>query len=279
MSKSSVLAALAVAAAFACSPTTSNTNPPGDGTTPPPGGTGGTAGTVGTPPADGAAGTGTTPPGPAGVDGTSTTPGPGPGVVAGGPNDTRFLGPEISHSKGQAGGIVVLWPRIIPGADAEANAAIAGQIQQKVKAVAEKALPGRPVDVRPKPERVCPKAGCDAMSVNILFNRNSNSCVAVALINAPGTSPTKLIAWGGLVELKSDTIQFRDMPENFVKIKDYVPCDQLITQMGAQDSFIEAAIRAAAGGSAPPATTPAPAPTGPGAGAPSTVTSKPAAKK
>ena len=277
MSKSSVLAALAVAAAFACSPTTSNTNPPGDGTTPPPGGTGGTAGTVGTPPADGAAGTGTTPPGPTGVDGTSTTPGPGPGVVAGGPNDTRFLGPEISHSKGQAGGIVVLWPRIIPGADAEANAAIAGQIQQKVKAVAEKALPGRPVDVRPKPERVCPKAGCDAMSVNILFNRNSNSCVAVALINAPGTSPTKLIAWGGLVELKSDTIQFRDMPENFVKIKDYVPCDQLITSMAEQDQFIEAAIRAAAGGSAPPATTPAPAPTGPGA--PSTVTSKPAAKK
>ena len=194
MSKSSVLAALAVAVVFACSPTTSNTNPPGgDGTTPPAGGTGGTAGTVGTPPADGTAGTGTTPPGPTGVDGTSTTPGPGPGVVAGGPNDTRYLGPEISHSKGQAGGIVVLWPRIIPGADAEANAAIAGQIQQKVKAVAEKALPGRPVDMRPKPERVCPKAGCDAMSVNILFNRNSNSCVAVALINAPGTSPTKLI--------------------------------------------------------------------------------------
>jgi hypothetical protein len=114
-------------------------------------------------------------------------------------------------------------------------------------------------------------------------HRNSNSCVAVALINAPGTSPTKLIAWGGLVELKSDTIQFRDMPENFVKIKDYVPCDQLITQMAAQDSFIEAAIRAAAGGSAPPATapatTPAPAATGPGAGAPSTITSKPAGKK
>ena len=33
---------------------------------------------------------------------------------------------------------------------------------------------------------------------------NSNSCVTVALINAPGTSPSKLIAWGGLVELKSD---------------------------------------------------------------------------
>lgn len=277
MPKSSVLAALAVAVAFACSPTTSNTTPPGGGTATPPPGDGGA--TVGNPPPDGSGGTTPAPGDPAGVSGTSTTPGGGPGVVAGGPNDTRFLAPEISHSKGQAGGIVVLFPRIIPGTIAEENAALAAQIQQKVKDVAARALPGRAIDVRPKPERVCPKAGCDAMSINVLFTKNSNSCVTVALINAPGTSPTKLIAWGGLVELKSDTIQFRDMPESFVKVKDYVPCADLITQMAAQDSFIEAAIRAAAGGapaggSTPPATTPAPAP------APaSTVTSKPTAKK
>lgn len=273
MPKSPVLAALVAAAAFACQPTTSNTNPPADGTTPPP--AGGTGATVGNPPTDG-----TTPPAtdPNAADATATTPGPGPGVVAGSPNDTRFLAPEISHSKGQAGGIVVLFPRVIPGAELEANAALAAQVQQKVKEVAARALPGHPIDVRPKPERVCPKAGCDAMSINILFNKNSNSCVAVALINAPGTSPTKLIPWGGLVELKSDTIQFRDMPENFVKIKDYVPCDQLVAQMAAQDSFIEAAIRAAAGGSAPPAGT-TPAPSTPGPGGPSTVSSKPAGKK
>lgn len=273
MSKLPALAAVALAAVFACSPTTSNTNPPGGEQTPPAGGTGPT---VGNPPADG---TGTPAADPQNPAGTGTTTDPGTGVVAGGPNDSRFLGPEISHSKGQTGGIVVLWPRIIPGADADANAAIAGQIQQKVKAVAEKALPGRAIDVRPKPERVCPKAGCDAMSINILFNRNSNSCIAVALINAPGTSPTKLIPWGGLVELKSDTIQFRDMPENFVKIKDYVPCDQLITSMAAQDQFIEAAIRAAAGspagGSAAAGGQP---PAGPAADAPSTVASKPTGK-
>ena len=193
--------------------------------------------------------------------------------------DGRFLGPEISHSKGVAGGIVVLWPRIIPGTIAEENAGIAAQVQAKVKALAEKALPGRAIDVRPKPERVCPKAGCDAVSINVLFTKNSTACVAVALINAPGTSSTKLIPWGGGVELKSDTIQFRDMPENFVKIKDYVPCDQLITSMAEQDQFIEAALRAAAGGAGaapgPGGTTP-PATPGPG---PSTVTSKPAAKK
>ena len=200
-------------------------------------------------------------------------------MVAGGRDDSRFLGPEISHSKGTAGGIVVLWPRIIPGTIAEENTAIATQVQAKVKALAEKALPGRPVDVRPKPERVCPKAGCDAVSINVLFTKNSTACVAVAIINAPGTSSTKLIPWGGGVELKSDTIQFRDMPENFVKIKDYVPCDQLITSMAEQDQFIEAALRAAAGGAGAPTSTSPPANPGPGPGGPATVTSKPAAKK
>lgn len=265
MLKSPVLAALAAAAVIACQPTTSNTNPPPGGEAPPPGGT------VGAPPADGSAAP--TPTEPVGVSSTGTEPGPGPGVVAGGPNDSRFLAPEISHSKGQAGGIVVLFPRIIPGTIADANAALAAQVQQKVKAVAEKALPGKPIDVRPRPERVCPKTGCDAMSINVLFSRNgdTNACVAVAMINAPGTSPTKLIPWGGLVNLKSDTIQFRDMPESFVQIKDYVPCDQLITQMAAQDSFIEAAIRAAAGGAAP-STTPAPA----GPSGPANVSAKPA---
>lgn len=277
MLKSPCLAALVLAAAgLACSPTTSNQTTPPDTT----GGTGDTAGggpTLGDP----NAGTGGTTdpnatPGP-GQDSTSTTGGPGPNVVAGGQNDGRFLGPEISHSKGVAGGIVVLWPRIIPGTIAEENAAIAAQVQAKVKAVAEKALPGRPIDVRPKPERVCPKAGCDAMSINVLFTRNSTACVAVAIINAPGTSPTKLIPWGGMVELKSDTIQFRDMPENFVKIKDYVPCDQLVTSMAEQDQFIEAAIRAAAGGAAPATGTSPPA-TGTPPG-PATVSTKPTGKK
>jgi hypothetical protein len=91
-------------------------------------------------------------------------------VVAGGPNDGRFLGPEISHSKGVRPAASSSCGRASsPAPIAEANAAIAAQIQQKVKAVAEKALPGRAIDVRPKPERVCPKAGCDAMSINVLF--------------------------------------------------------------------------------------------------------------
>ena len=73
------------------------------------------------------------------------------------------------------------------------------QLQQKMKQLVEKALPGRPVDVRPAPERVCPKAGCDAMSINVLFTRQNNSCVAVALINGVQLSGVPAwLAWLGV---------------------------------------------------------------------------------
>ncbi|MBA3550520.1 MAG: hypothetical protein H0T76_28935 [Nannocystis sp.] len=275
MLKSSSLAALVLAASsLACSPTTTTQTTPPETT-----GTTGGGPTIGSPPVDGTGGTdpaGT--PATSGQTSTSTTPGPTPGVVAGGRDDSRFLDEKISHSKGVAGGVVVLWPRIIPATIAEENSQIAAQLQAKMKSVVERALPGRAIDMRPKPERVCPKAGCDAMSINVLFTRNSTACAAVAIINAPGTSQTKLMPWGGTVELKSDTIPFRDMPENFVKIKDYQPCDQLIASMAEADQFIEAAIRAAAGGAAPssaPSSAPSAGttPAGPGA-----ITSKPTGK-
>jgi len=163
----------------------------------------------------------------------------------------RFIGPQISHSKGEAGGVVVLYPRIIPSSIADENSALAGQIQQHVRASVERALPGKPIDVRPKPERVCPQDGCVGMPINVLFNRNGNSCMVVALIGTPGSSPVKLMPWAGAVEFKSDTVPHRDPPENQVVIKDYVPCDAVIQAMTDNNSFVEAAISSYAGTAAP----------------------------
>ncbi|MDC0715870.1 hypothetical protein [Nannocystis bainbridge] len=269
------LALVLAAVSLGCTPTTSGS------TTPPTDTSGGATGpTIGGPgPADGA---GTTPgdaQNPGGSGGTTDPTAGGTGVAAGSPNDTRFLAPEISHSKGVAGGVVVLFPRIIPSAIAAENQNYGQSIQQKVKQLVEKALPGRPIDVRPSPERVCPKAGCDGVSIGVLFTRQNNSCVAVALVNGPGVSTTKLVPWGGEITLKADPIQFRDPPENFVTIKDYANCDQLVVEMGKQDSFVEAALRAAAGATG---TTPA-SPTSPGVATPAspasgTVTAKPNGK-
>lgn len=289
-----LLALVLAAISTACSPTTSGgTNPPDNtASTGGAGGGGGGGPTIGGAPTDGGAGAqggaggtqggaGATDAGGAGTTGQGGAGGPAPGVVAGSPNDTRFLGPEISHSKGVAGGVVVLWPRIIPSAIAAENQQYAQAVQQKVKQLVERALPGRPIDVRPSPERVCPKAGCDGMSVGVLFTRQNNSCIAVALINGPGVSQTKMVPWAGEIAFKSgDTIQFRDPPESFITIKDFTTCDQLVAEMGKADGFVEAALRAATSATG---TTPA-NPTSPGIATPAspasnTVTSKPAGKK
>lgn len=280
-----LLALVLAAISMGCSPTTSGGSTPPDNSSNSGGGGGGGGGgpTIGGGSTDagggaaggaggGQTGAGGTDAGAGGAGGGAGTTGQGGGtVVAGGPNDTRFLGPEISHSKGVAGGVVVLWPRIIPSTIAAENQQYAQAVQQKVKQLVEKALPGRPIDVRPSPERVCPKTGCEAMSVGVLFTRQNNSCIAVALVNGPGVSQTKMIPWGGEVAFKgSDTIQFRDPPENFVQIKDFAVCDQLVVEMGKADGFVEAAIRAAAG-PAPSSTATTPAS--------STVTANPAGKK
>lgn len=282
------LFALLAALGLACSPTTSgSSNPPPDNSNPTgptiggaPGdasaGGGGAAGAGGAGDAGGAGGAaggaagGTDPAGGAGAGGGT---GPG-GVIAGSPQDARFLGPEISHSKGVAGGVVVLWPRIIPSGIAAENQAMAQQIQGKVRQLVEKAVPGKPIDMRPSPERVCPRTGCDAMSVGVLFTRKNNSCMAVALVNGPGPSQIKLVPWGGEVQLKADSIGFRDMPESYVTIKDFANCDSLLTEMAKSDAFVEAAIRAAASAAPAPATGAATAPTAPASG---TVSSAPPA--
>lgn len=196
------------------------------------------------------AGDGTEPvTGPVEGGGTAPADGGAGGTAGGGTQNVtqddpgRFLSPEISHSKGVAGGVVLLYPRIIPSSIADENRGLASEVQLHLKGTIERALPGRAVDVRPAPERVCPRGGCEGTSVNVLFSRNGPGCMVVALVGKAGESPLKLIPWAGVVELRSDLVPFREPPESQVTIKDYVPCDKLIQAMNDNESFVEAAIR------------------------------------
>ncbi len=170
------------------------------------------------------------------------------GIVPGSKDDPRYHSPEVSKETGQAGGVVVLWPRIIPSSIAEQNAATAASIQQHMQQIASKALPGRPMTVRPSPERVCPKSGCAAPSLNVFFTSQGQSCVAVALVAGAGQVPTRLVPWAGQVAFKGgDSVPFRQPPENQITIKDYIPCDAILTEMSKQDAAVEAALRAVGG--------------------------------
>jgi hypothetical protein len=153
---------------------------------------------------------------------------------------------HVSKSPGIAGGVTVLWPRIIPREIVDSNRDLAAALQEQMRRIVEKHLPGRPIDFRPEPERVCPKEGCAGISVGLLLSRQQQGCLVLALISRPGVSPTKIVPWVGKVQLRSDTVAFREWPESQIVVSDLVPCNALLVTMDAEEPAIAAALQAAA---------------------------------
>lgn len=202
----------------------------------------------------------------AGCDQPSTTPPSSTGPAPSGPNTLGATaapaptptappaapGPEsmeerhVSKSAGAAGGVTLLWPRIIPREIVDENRDLAAALQQRMKSIIEKHLPGRTIDFRPEPERVCPKTGCAGVSVGLLLSRQGQGCLVLALVSRPGASPTKIVPWVGKVTLRSDTVGFREWPESQITVGDYVPCNSLLTTMDAQEAAVADALKAAA---------------------------------
>jgi hypothetical protein len=160
---------------------------------------------------------------------------------------SRNDAPEISRSAGEAGGVVVFWPRIIPRASDDETRALATMVQQRVADLVKQTLPNTTVDVRPEPERVCPQQGCKAMTVGVLFTRDKDSCAVIALVSGSGTSPSKLVPWVGEMKIGQDTVKFREPPENQVKITDFAKCASLEDSFAAHEKDVASAIRTAAG--------------------------------
>jgi hypothetical protein len=150
--------------------------------------------------------------------------------------------PEISRSLGAKGGVLVFWPRIIPATEDPTMRELAGKLQKRVSDVAGKAASGKPVDVRPEPERVCPQDGCDAMTVGALLVHKEGGCTVLALVSAPGEAPMKLVPWAGVMKLKADSVPFREPPENQLTVRDAVPCAELIDRLAEHEADVAAAI-------------------------------------
>src|SRR5687767_13129738 len=76
--------------------------------------------------------------------------------------------PEISRSVGTENAIVVMWPRIVlsrsgPSKPDDEMRAVAGRLQTRLAELARRAAGGKKVELRPEPERVCPRSGCKAV--------------------------------------------------------------------------------------------------------------------
>lgn len=136
------------------------------------------------------------------------------------------LSPEISKSRGEPGGIVLLYPRIIPSSERERLRGPAKALQERLFAMLKQRFPDRPIDVRPEPERVCMKTGCLADSVGVLIAAREDNCVAVAIVSQAGISPQKLMPWAGRVTTALQ-VPFREPPESSLQIHEFVPCEDL----------------------------------------------------
>lgn len=176
------------------------------------------------------------------ASGTTTTKEVSTATSAGSPID----GPEVSRSAGVEGGVIVFWPRILPDPASEDTRATAAALQARLRAIVEEALPGRPIDVRPEPERVCSQSGCLAMTVGVLLVQKGMGCAAVALVAGPGMSSTTIVPWVGTVQVHDSVVPFREYPENHVSFDDLVSCSTLLDQLEEHKPEIVAAIQARA---------------------------------
>lgn len=179
---------------------------------------------------------------------TVQAPSPAPATAAAsGPSNADA--PEISRSRGEVGGVVVLWPRIVMPRGVEPDAAtssLAKSVQDHFAELARATAAHRPVDVRPAPERVCPREGCQATTVGLLLARAGDGCAVVATVSKPGPSAaTLVVASPGHVELAAPSVAFREPPERVVRVKDYAACSTLVADLAAKDADVRAALQSA----------------------------------
>jgi hypothetical protein len=135
--------------------------------------------------------------------------------------------PEVSTDGGVSGGVVVLWPRVVPSGRPMVARAAGWQVQRALAEVVGDVAPERAITIRPDPERVCPREGCSAARVGAVVVRKKGSCAVVATVGGPGLSPLTLVPWVGAVQLGATEVPFREPPESWISVRDFVPCDRL----------------------------------------------------
>ena len=156
--------------------------------------------------------------------------------------------PEIARSSGVVGGVVVFWPRVVPSAEGASSSELAEAVQARLHALVARTLPGTPIDLRPEPERGCPRAGCVAMTVGVLIARHQSACVVVALVSGPGQSATQLVPWVGDVTVNRSAVPFREPPESSMTITDFAVCDDVVAQLSGREGAVAAVISAVSAG-------------------------------
>lgn len=150
--------------------------------------------------------------------------------------------PRVSRSAGAEGGVVVLYPRVMGLPENEPET-----LQAHMVELAQRVFPDRPIDVRPDPERVCPRTGCNGVSLGALLVVQNGQCATVGVVGGPGPTDLTLTRWSGMLIVRDRVIPFREPPESHITLQEASPCDQLTEHLPVEDYAVEEALRRAAG--------------------------------
>ena len=91
-----------------------------------------------------------------------------------------------------------------------------------------------PLDVRPDPERVCPRDGCLGPSLGALLVTQNGTCAAVAVVGNPGRGEHALIRWSGRLTVRDRVIPYRDPPESHVTLQEATPCEGMGAELAEE---------------------------------------------
>jgi hypothetical protein len=155
------------------------------------------------------------------------------------------LDPRVSASAGEEGGVVVLWPRVVPAHGAEALHDQVNALQARMRKIAERIFVDASIDVRPEPQRACPHQGCAGVALGALFLHEGGGCAILALVSSPGKRPALIVPWSGDVEVQKRRVPFREPPEDQVKVRDMVRCTNILETLDEREADVEEAVRAA----------------------------------
>ena len=164
------------------------------------------------------------------------------GLWALGPMATAGDAPEISRSAGDARTVVVLWPRVAPRSSSPITRAAAHVVQQQLVNQARQAFPGFAIDVRPEPERVCPRAGWVGPSVGAVLIHHQQGCAVAALVAPGGPSPQALVPWAGSLVVRTPSVPFREPAESHLTVMDFARCDRLAEPLQAGAPAVQQAL-------------------------------------
>ncbi|HEY4117597.1 MAG TPA: hypothetical protein VGM56_07070 [Byssovorax sp.] len=154
------------------------------------------------------------------------------------PVDPADLKPEVTKELGHKGGMIVLWPRVSPGAEPARAHAAAARVQQRLQMLARRAGGARAVEVRPEPEVTCPTFGCVATIVSAYVVVKGDKCGVLAYAAGIDKAPAHLLPWSGKFNLKGDTFPFNGSPEALVGPGELLPCDQFLEGTANEEATI-----------------------------------------